>query len=156
MGAFSGNVNKTVFLSASGVQCSNTGNTNETTVKTVTIPAGTFQPNSVLIIRALWSVNNDASAKTLRIKVAGVLFMQAPMASVASLHSYTAIHNRNSLSSQVAAVSTTPVFFAGTSGTVATATIDTSASVDITFTVTLTDGTDTGSLEAYQIEVINP
>jgi len=156
VGGFSGNTSRSVFFSVSAVQSSCTGTTEETTVKTVTIPAGTFQSNSVLSIRSLWSSNIDASAKTVKIKMAGTAFMSASMANVASLHSFTAIHNRNSLSSQVGAVSTTATFFGTTAGLITTATIDTSASIAITFTVTLTDNTDTCSLEAYEIEVINP
>lgn len=143
-------------LGASGVGVSHTGDTNETTLATVSVPAGALGTNGILRVHSLWSVNNDASNKSTRVRLGGIsgtIFMDIGLPNLASFELVRMIWLRNSAASQVSASAAdgSP----GTSGAaVTTGVIDTSAAVDLVLTGQLADGTDTITLEAYTVELL--
>lgn len=139
-------------LAQSAVAASHTGNLLETTLATITVPAGAMGANGQVEIWALFSVTNNANVKTPRIRLGGSAFYSASLASTASAQCIVRIANRNAANSQVS--------FAGvvsgigsSSSAVATGAIDTSAAVSITITGQLAVATDTITLESYIVKV---
>lgn len=144
-----------VLLVSSAVAVSHTGNTNETTLATVTIPAGIMGTNGGLLILSSWTTTNSANNKTPRIRLGGIggtAFMAATYTSVATFSDSRRIRNRNSASSQVASTAAaTAVPFGGTSSAIATGSVDTSVAQDLVLTGQLGLGTETITLESYEV-----
>jgi hypothetical protein len=141
-------------LAASGVAASHTGSTSETTLATVTVPAGALGANGIMRVRANWSYPNSVNTKVFRTRVGGV--------SGTSIASYTAtttqsivvanqLHNRNSQSSQVCANS---AWLGGAiDATPTTLSVDTSNAFDVLFTVVLANSSETAVLHSYSVEI---
>lgn len=142
-------------LGASGVAVSHTGNTNETTLATVAIPANSLGPNGIIEVYTQWSWTASANGKTARVRLGGVsgtiFCAMAAQASSASLRDFRAIQNRNATNSQIGGASA--VQFANTSGAVVTGSIDTTAAVDLVISGQLSDGTETIALQSYWVKV---
>lgn len=144
-------------LANSAVAVSGSNDTNENTLATVTVPAGAMGANGVLRITALWSVTNNANAKTIRMRfsgAAGTVFYSQGLASLVSAHQMVLIRNRNSQSSQVGFAAAVAATFTTTTGSPTTASVDTSAATTLLFTVQKATGTDTMTLESYEVEVL--
>lgn len=143
------------LLAASAVAASHTGNTNETTLATVSIPAGAMGTNGGLLIFSSWTTTNSANNKTPRIRLGGIggtAFMAATYTTVATFSDARRIRNRNSASSQVASTgAATAVPFGGTSSAITTGTIDTSTAQDLVLTAQLGLGSETITLESYEV-----
>ncbi len=142
-------------LAASAVAASHTGDTNETILATVNVPAGAMGPNGALRVTAYFSHTNSANNKILYVKLGGVsgrefLAIQ-PTTSAGNIHQRT-IHNRNAQNAQVALQHNTSATFGV--GTPRTGTIDTSVSQDLVFTGTLTNAGETVTLESYLVELL--
>lgn len=150
--ALTGSVHKVVV---SNVQLNNTGNTNENTVLTATIPANSIGVNGSFHITMLIStLNNNANAKTVRVKFNGNTVCSGVTVSTLSYQTYSIIRNRNSASSQVAmyfASAASGGFATGTGTAPSTFTINTAADITVTVTIQNGTGTDTVSLEAFEI-----
>jgi hypothetical protein len=140
---------------SSNEKISNTGNTNENTILTATIPGGSIGVNGSFHIIALWTANNNANAKTYKVKFNGTIVLQLSMASTATTSTYTVIRNRNSASVQVSAnnasLSSDGGFGMSSSLTPSTYTFDTTADITVTVTMTNADAGDTISMEAFEI-----
>lgn len=143
-------------LAKSGVAVSHTGDTNETALATVPLPANAMGPNGVLFITAIWSYTNSANNKIMRTRLGGIsgtVFGQTTATTSAVLREQREIHNRNSASSQVG-------FQLGSGGWItsssalATASIDTTSAQDIVLSALLANSGETITLEAYVVEVI--
>jgi hypothetical protein len=139
------------LLAASAVPVSVTGTVNETTLATVTIPAGAMGLNGGLQIRTLWTVTNNANAKTLRVKFGSMLALQLQAAGATGAQALTCIRNRNSASSQVG-------FAPGSNGlgttvlsTPSLGTENSATNVTLDITAQLGVGTDTATLESYEV-----
>jgi len=143
-------------LGAGGGTFSNTGNTDETIVKTVTMPANSMGPNGVLKISSIWSNNNSVGTKTHRIRLGGIsgtiLFTVGSTSNISYNDPERTIANAGATNSQVGRNSGT-AGAGGSASAVLTAAVDTTAAVDIVFTVQLSDGADNGALRAYSVEV---
>ncbi len=154
-------VNTHVILGQSGAGVSHTGNTNETILATVVVPAGLMGLNGVIRIRTLWTLTNNANNKTRRIRfgasgagTGGSVILGFASASTASSPHFTQIQNRNSASSQVGM--TTGAGSGGwaeSASGVVTTSIDTSAVCELAITGQLATGTDTITLESYFVEL---
>lgn len=59
-------------IAASAVAVSHTGDTIETVLANIAIPAGAMGANGALHITAVFSYTNSANAKTLRIRLGGI------------------------------------------------------------------------------------
>lgn len=144
-----------VVLAQSGVAVSHTGDTNETVLATVAIPAGLLGANGRIEIVALWSITNSANNKIARIRfgtsgsgLGGTQVSTTTQTTSATIGTLTIINNRNSASSQVA---TPQMVFAGSGITAAVAVIDTANASEINLTGQLALGSETITLEAYQV-----
>lgn len=143
------------IIANSAVQSSHTGNTSETTLATVTVPAGAMGPNGVVYIWVLYSWTNNGNNKTPRVRWNGT--------GGTIVHGFTAttsngeqaliiIRNRNSASSQI----TQTAGYAGI-GTMTAAhvtdTVNTTSAVDIVMRGILGNSADSIAIEAYTVEV---
>lgn len=157
-GNFSGSIfttpiPKEVVLAQSAVQVSHTGDTNETTFATVTIPANSMGPNGRLEITTLWSYTNSGNNKTLKVKLGASSFVNITATTTATDQTFTQISNRNSASSQVGFASTSGNGVGGSTGSLVTASIDTTADASLTITGTLASSGETVALEGYIIKL---
>ena len=137
-------------LAASAAASSHTGDTNETTLATITVPAAAMGANGYVVIESLWTVTNSGNNKIVRTKFGATTMMSATFTTEATYNNLVRIANRNATNSQVS--STTTVGSGGwgqsTSAT-NTAAIDTTASVSITLTGQLANTGETITLESY-------
>lgn len=146
------------LLARSYAAVANTGNTSETVLATVAIPAGAMGANGSLLIFSSWSNTNNANGKTVRVRfggAAGTAYLSTSLASFASASDIRRIGNRNSASSQVS--SYPPANLGGTgasTGALVTSTVDTAVAQDLVFSSQLSVGTDTQTLESYEVWLV--
>lgn len=146
-----------LVLGSSGVAVPLTGSTNETQLALVNVAAGALGINGSLRITTLWSVNNDADAKTGRIRLGGIAGTQIMALNMASTATYQLMHivrNRGAANSQVFQVVTAASNFTSSSGVVGTASVDTAVSQDLVISGQLASAADTITLEAYTVELV--
>lgn len=143
-------------LAASAVAVSAGANTDENTLATIAIPAAAMGANGQLRITTVWTVTNSGNNKTLRVRlggIAGTQFLSAAVTTVATVRNQLFLANRNSQSSQVGGINSTTSF--GTSSSVlTTATVDTSAAVDLVITGQKASSGETLTLESYLVELL--
>lgn len=142
-------------IGASGVKVDRTGDTNETVMATIAIPAGALGANGILRISTAWSCTNNANNKTARLRLGGIggTALMAPVLTTSGAYIQRTVHNRNSQSSQIISLGASSVNSFST-GTPATAAVDTSAALYVVITGQLATGTDTLSLESYLVEIL--
>jgi hypothetical protein len=134
----------------------NTGNTTENTQLTISVPANSMGPNGFLRIITHWSYTANTNSKTVRVKFGGTTFSSIVHAAGTATTSQflTLIQNRNATNSQVGAGSTTTGIQTSAVPAIVTASIDTTAAVDLVFTAQcVTSGTDSITLDRYIVEV---
>lgn len=136
-------------LAQSAVAVPLTGSTSETTLATITVPAGAMGANGRIEIATDWSYTSSANNKTIKIKLGATQLYSLSQTTSTGMGTRTSVANRNSASSQ-------RCLTLGHNGSAinvgfATSAIDTSASTDITITGQLVVGTETVTLESYQV-----
>ncbi len=144
-------------LAQSGVQVSHTGNTNETALATIAIPAGAMGANGRVRVTALWGHTNSVNNKTCRIRfggTSGTIVYSITNTTTAHHRAQVEGANRNATGSQVWAPNGLTGSFGATSGSLVTGAIDTTAAVDIVILGTLASSGETISLESYLVELI--
>jgi hypothetical protein len=154
-------------VAASAVAVSHTGDTNETALATVAVPAGLMGTTGVLRVTSLWSLTSSENAKVLRARLGGMSgteFLAVQLTSSATYRDQRQIANRNSASSQVggpAGNSLLPLESFGPGGgwgaaaaAVVTAAIDTTVNQNLVLTGQLADAGETVALEAYLVELL--
>lgn len=141
-------------LAASGVAVSHTGDLNETTLATVTIPGGAMGPNGFIEIVSLWRFTGSVNAKTMRIKFGSATLWSNAQTTAANVFARDSrsLWNRNSQSSQVFNAGSAAFTTGGTSA-VGTAAIDTSADVSLLFTGQLANSGETVALDGYVVRL---
>lgn len=143
-------------IAASAVAASHTGNTTETALATVQVPAGAMGPNGALRITTLWSYTNSANNKTLRIRfggVSGTAHLGNFVTTTATLRHQQLIQNRNAQNSQIGGyLSVTP--FGANPGAAVTSSVDTSAAADLVLSGQLANAGETVTLESYLVELL--
>lgn len=99
------------------------------TLASVLVPGGLLGPNGSLRISTVWSFTNSANSKILGTRFGGSLFRSPTLTTTAWFHDYTLITNRNSEASQIgtSSVGTASAVFGGTTGSVITRTVNTTA-----------------------------
>lgn len=147
--------NQLIILAQSGVASSVTGTTAETTLATVTIPAGTMGLHSRLEISPFFAFSGAAGAKAVRISVGGntihsVSGLAAATSHIQGLH---VLRNRGSLNSQIASQVAAANPYASSSTAPVTSAIDFSQDQQIVFYATLASAADTATLSHYTVEV---
>jgi hypothetical protein len=150
-------------LYQSAVAVTHTGDTNETALRTITLPGYAMGTNGSVRITHIWSLTSDASDKTVRVRFGGPAGTDYYGLSVAAMSAYTmqtTIANRNATNSQMGrpAPLTTGITGTGWGGTsaaaIVTSAVDTTAAVDIVISIQLADAADTVTLQYVLVEVI--
>lgn len=141
------------MLAQSSVAASHTGNTTETVLATITVPANRMGKNGRLKITAHWSYSNNANNKITRVRFDGLQMVAATNTTTAQQRTQIEICNRNSLSAQIVSIPGLAAGFGTTATAVLTQTVDTSADRNITLTAQLADGADSVTLESYSVEI---
>jgi len=130
-----------------------TGTTVETTLATITIPAGLIGISGKVKLYPLYSMTNNANNKVLRVKLNGSLAFYAATSN--NSHSSALVIIRNIGSESVQKSSTGVVSGLGNTGTALnTLAIDTSVATTITVTGQLTNSADTMTLEGLFMEIV--
>lgn len=142
------------ILDQYGAAISGPADTNENTLRAVTLPANALGVNGIARIWSLWSQTNNANVKTIRVKFGGTNVVAAAVTSTATFQHVTLIRNRNVANSQVFFAMSSASLFAPGGLNPTLAAIDTAADVQIIFTVQKATAGDTMTLEAYGIEVL--
>lgn len=142
--------------SAAQVQLTNANNS-ETTIVTVTIPAGAMGANGALRVTVTWSAGSSGDTKNLRCRLnglSGTAYLTNAF-TTGSIYQRTQaiIQNRNSASSQMSVIAGTGN--GGWSATTAltTSAIDTTAAVDLVFTGQCSVNGNTMNIESYMVEL---
>lgn len=145
------------ILAASAVAVSNTGNTTETTLATISVPANSMGANGILRITTLFGYSGGAGTWTPRIKFNGTTFFESAAFATTILlaRQIAQIANRNATNSQVGTSTGMSNQLVGTVA-VATSAHDTTTSLNITITGQLANAGDTVTLHSYLVELIVP
>lgn len=155
----------TMFWVSVAPSITHTGNTNETELARLALPAGLPGLHGLFEVYNSWLVNNDASGKTGSTKLGAAAaavgsctaLRSAAIAGALTLHEIAQWKNQASASSQKAFGALSGGLSIGTaSGAAPTAAINTAAAFDIVWTGTLTDGTDSITLNAWAVKLLRP
>lgn len=137
-----------------------TGTTSETAIATISLLAAVIGANGWLEITTMWACNNNANAKTPRVRfggIAGTSYELQAMASNVSQRDLTIIANRNSQGSQIGRVSGQGAGGYGVSTAAPqTGAIDTSIAQTIVLTAQLANAGDNMTLEGYSVTLKRP
>lgn len=143
------------FIYSSATPVSLTGTASETTLATITIPAGSIGANGKVIVTTLWSCigTNTKNARVRMGGASGTVYSNPAITTQTAGRMATEISNKNSQTSQIGnGVSASGLGF-GTFTTV-TSSVDTSAATSIVVTGQLTNTGETITLEGYSVQII--
>lgn len=145
------------LLAASFVAVPHTGDTAETTLATVTIPANSMGAKGFVRVRAVYSFTGSTNVKAPRIRfggTGGTLYVNYSIstASFVSFATDIIIGNRNNTSSQVGAGGPNTAFGFGTAAPI-TSSVDTTSDVDLVLRGVLANAGETITLEYYTVEL---
>lgn len=130
-----------------------TGTTTETTLATATIPAGVMGTNGRLELYFIWSFNNSAGVKTLRVRFGNQLCYAISQSTATYCATILSVQNTNSESLQKTPSGLSAGVGASTS-IIFTTTVDTALAANLTLTGQLASGADNMSLVALYVEVV--
>jgi len=155
-GAYWRPVGGKIKLQSAAAQLVHTGVTGETSLVSVSIPAGLMTPTSKIIVPSLLVTNtNNANAKTLRVRyssIGGSQVLNVALASVAAYHGRIDISNRNSLTAQVATLYTQTAIY-GTATGVTTTAVNTANASSVVLSGDLTNSADAINIELFEVEI---
>lgn len=140
------------LLAASAVKVDLTGTTAETTLASVAIPP--LGPNSILDVRTVWTYANSANTKTLRVRLSGAsgtAFGSIAATTTASCFDATKIVNRGATNSQIGWTQNANSGGSNLITQPTTAAVDTSLATTLVISGQLGLGTETATLEAYEV-----
>jgi hypothetical protein len=148
-------------LAQSAVALSHTGDTNETVLATIAIPANVIGANGRVVIETSWSFTSSANSKTLRVRfgasgggVGGTALLALGFTTTAMYHDYRAIANRNATNSQIAMLNTgVGGGWGGANNTPIATAVDTTAATEVVLSAQLANAGETITLESYQVLV---
>jgi hypothetical protein len=145
-------------LASSGVAVPHTGNTNETALLTLSIPAGSMGANGWIQISSTWGFAGANNNRTPRIRLGGIggtAFMAVAHAStILSFSDIRRIHNRHATNSQAGHnLASASGGVGASSGAIITGALDTTTALDLVLSGQLTNGSDTIILESYVVEL---
>lgn len=145
-------------LAVSGAQVAHTGNTTETVLATIAVPANAMGLNGAVRIWPVWGHTNSANNKTLRVRVGGTgingtAFMQGVVTTTVVTSGHLLVANRGATNSQMGSFPTTASFNAS-SVAMPTSSVDTTAAFNIYLTGLLASAGDSVSIEGYLAELI--
>lgn len=142
-------------LAKSGASAAHTGDTTETTLATINIPANSIGANGVLRITSFWSCTNNGNTKTARHKLGATTIASAAVTTIANI----LVESKTIAANATNAQNTLAFFPRGTdmllSGAFATSAIDMTSAQTLTITgQCVTSGTDTITLLGYVVEIV--
>lgn len=145
------------ILAASNVAGSaKTGDTLESTLATIQVPANSMGANGTLRITVTARCTGTAGTKTLRVKFGGTSFSEtANGTTILSVRNAAHVSNRNATNSQVG-MGLGSTGYGGSANDVTTGAIDTTANQDITITGQLSNAGDSIAIAQYLVELIVP
>ena len=149
---------KRQVLAQSGVAASVTGTTAETLLASVAFPA--LGINDSLVVETAWTVNNNANAKTPRVRVntstalGGSTFVAYAMASTVRLGDVRSIVNRGATNSQIGLGNSGGAPIGAASSAHTTGSTETNAGGYVLLSGQLATSTDTLTLEYYRVELV--
>lgn len=136
-----------------------TGDTNETVLATISVPANSMGPNGELLVDMLWRYVGTANTKPMRIRqtnVSGTVLWQFTAANTQLSGRMTAlIVNRGAIDSQYS-TGIANAGFGTTANDLVSTSIDTTAVLTLVITGALTNGSDSIALESYSAIVRKP
>lgn len=153
-----GSLIKGVYILASSnvAGSAHTGDTLETTLATIQVPANAMGANGTLRITVTARCTGTAGTKTLRVKFGGTTFSEtANGTTILSVRNAAHVSNRNATNSQIG-MGAGSTGYGGSTSDVTTGAIDTTANQDITITVQLANAADSGAIAQYLVELIVP
>lgn len=138
---------------AAGAAASNThtGNTNETALATISIPAGLLGANGFLIVWFTGTHTNNGNNKTWRVKLGSTNFGDRTETTTASTSILRVISNRNGAAAQVSHNALASSGLGSTTGAVTTGTENTATALTLTITAQLGNAGDSMTLESYVV-----
>lgn len=149
---------KTVpYVLAQGhVGYAHTGNTNETALATISIPAGAIGPNGFARVTTLWKYTNSGNTKTLRVRLGGVsgtVFFGLGVTTTNALQNIQIIRNRGAANSQVSMTNSISGVFGTSAADPSTGAVDTASAQDLVISGQLANSGETITLESYIVEI---
>lgn len=136
----------------SSVAVSHTGDTSETNLAVVTIPAFAMGKNGRLRVTATWSYPNSANNKITRFRWGGSQAYASTLTTSTHQRAQIEIANRNDLAAQVSMLPGGLYGFGLSSSAVSTYTKDTTANVNLNISGALANSGETIVLESYIVE----
>lgn len=143
-------------LAHSGVAAAHTGDTAETALRTIHVPAGAMGPNGAVRIFALFSWTPSAHNKQLRIRFGGLsgqVYLNTTVNTNASLSWIGLIANRGAANVQVG-VPTLAGGVGQSGGAANTSAADTASTFDIVLARLLSNAGDTVRVECFAVEAL--
>lgn len=146
------------LLGMNAVAVSHTGNTTETTLATIPVPAGAMGANGAIRVKVRGTCTNNANTKTPRVRLGGIggsSFVGVAFTTVGTWMYEVIIQNRNSTASQLGSTygnRTTDLVVVEHPRV--TATVSTSSAQDLVITVQLGNAADSISVESYTVETM--
>jgi hypothetical protein len=145
-------LNVPYVLASSGVGVPLTGTLVETTLATITIPAGAMGANGWFTVESAWSMTNSVNNKVMKVALAAVAIHTETSTTQLSWRNNTKTTNRNSAASQICS-SNISAGYGITANPLTSHTVNTAVAQDITLTGTLANIADTITLEDYTVTV---
>lgn len=136
-----------------GTSFEHTGNTSDTTLKTLTLPGGCLGPNGFLRIRAGFKWTNNANNKIIRVRLGAGVFMSSTVTTNQSRHWEGVIFNRNSESAQVGPA-TIAAGQGDSSGAANTSSVNTAADFTVSLTGELANSADMVGVDYWSVEAV--
>jgi hypothetical protein len=147
-------------LQMSAVASTHTGNTTETALATITVPARAMGKNGRLRVTTFFSMPSSASAKTFRVRLNGiagtVFYSEAFGTGILTAHAVIEIANRDSASSQIGGPINSSGLGSSTSAIVTSAINTDNADVALVISGQLAASGETIKLEGYLVELMQP
>lgn len=150
---------KIILLASSAVAVSHTGDTNETILATVPIPAGLMGLNGALRISSGWSIpGGSGNTKTTRVRfggISGTVLLSVGHTTNVSMRDSRIWQNAGSASSQIGDPSNSATPGSSTAAFV-TGAVDTAVAQDLVFTAQSNNAGETITLLRWMVELILP
>jgi hypothetical protein len=140
----------------SGASASHTGDTTETTLATITIPANSLGNNGSIRITTFWTYTSSANNKNFKIRysgASGTQYLQLSATATSTLQTQQTITNANATNSQIGWASNGLNPFTTSSSATITSAVDTTASTTVVISCLLSNTGETITLNRYLVEV---
>lgn len=142
------------IIDAGAVPVTNTGNTNNTPLRVVTVPGGMLGPDGMLKVTATYSANNNANTKTPRVRLGASSLFSAGLNAWTTLTVHLMLWARASETSQVCTPINVGNIWGSSAQAVVLTTFDMRQDQTISIDSQLANAADTMTLEAWCVELL--